>query len=149
MPEQEPFVDAETCETETGTEALGGAEEFGNLAPLALSALEAVQWIEPAAVEQQMNANAKRVLRGDYWPGGGLDGLGLTGRGEVVGVADSGIDVDHCFFWDDAEPRVAILPSNSSSSRKIQSYWPIADAADERDGHGTHVGGSILGKLHK
>lgn len=27
---------------------------------------------------------------------------GLTGDGEIVGVSDSGIDMDHCYFADDS-----------------------------------------------
>ena len=112
-----------------------------------LAAVEAVKWVEAAAQDRQMNAHAKPVLRGDHWDGGGIEALGLTGKGEVVGVTDSGIDVDHCFFWDEDEGRLATLPTNTSTSRKIKSYWPVADAADERDGHGTHVVGSILGNF--
>jgi subtilisin family serine protease len=113
----------------------------------AISSIEAVQWIEHAAADKQANAHAKPVLRGDHWEGGGIGALGIDGTGELVGVTDSGIDVDHCFFWDSSEPRLAVLPSNSSTARKVESYWPVADAADEKDGHGTHVVGSILGQL--
>ena len=35
-------------------------------------------------------SNAKPVIRGDHWEGGGIESLGLTGAGQLVGVADSG-----------------------------------------------------------
>lgn len=74
--------------------------------------------------------------------------LGLTGKGEVVAVADSGLDngkvlTDH--------------PDFKGRVRHIQSFPSVLDAqlvtnpgqddgaADELSGHGTHVAGSILG----
>ena len=29
---------------------------------------------------------------------------GLTGKGEIVALSDSGIDVDNCYFWDTEAP---------------------------------------------
>lgn len=75
---------------------------------------------------------------------------GLTGKGQVVGIGDSGIDMQSCFFRDPAVPFVP--PSDgtkvwsSTTHRKVVLYWGLADAKF-RDlvGHGTHTSGSVAG----
>ena len=67
--------------------------------------------------------------------------VGLDGTGEVVGVGDSGVDTEHCFFYD---PDVEVEPTSndangvprflSSEARKphrlLESYYMWADAVD-------------------
>lgn len=68
---------------------------------------------------------------------------GLTGEGEVVGIGDTGIDYNNCFFYD---PKRSV-PFNriDMSHRKIVGYYTHADNKDYRDGHGTHVAGIVVG----
>lgn len=75
--------------------------------------------------------------------------LGLTGRGEIVAVADSGLDTGEiATIHADFQGRVRDI-----QSWPITSLWsdlltnPNADdgAADIYSGHGTHVCGSVLG----
>lgn len=68
---------------------------------------------------------------------------GLTGEGEVVGVGDTGIDYNTCFFHD---PRHSV-PFNriDMRHRKIVGYFTHADDRDYIDGHGTHVAGIVVG----
>jgi hypothetical protein len=82
---------------------------------------------------------------------------GLTGEGEVIGVADTGLDVNSCFFHDSEHPVVFRLESvpalgapvpvfQSEKHRKIREYFAYADGREGVDsGHGTHVCGSAVG----
>ena len=76
-----------------------------------------------------------------------LQGLGLSGAGYVVGVADTGIDADHCFFFDPSHS----VPYNAlnSNHRKIVRYTTIGSSgnamSDYVPGHGTHVCGTVAG----
>lgn len=92
---------------------------------------------------------------------------GIRGQGEVVGIADTGIDHDGCFFNDPASrlPTCAtvagsgIWPQGKSitgcmnaTHRKIVAYRYFtgssdgsrdSDLTDSRFGHGTHVAGNL------
>eukprot|EP00762_Andalucia_godoyi_P005411 ANDGO_08422.mRNA.1 Serine protease/ABC transporter B family protein tagC len=72
------------------------------------------------------------------------DVLGVDGTGEILGCADTGIDFDHCFFYD---PDHSVqLNKFNPAHRKIVQYIPFGDAMDDSDGHGTHVVGSLVGQ---
>ena len=74
---------------------------------------------------------------------------GLTGAGQVCGVADSGVDDSSCFFLDDSRAYPTAATSRKGDvqprRRKIIQYVAYADGSDEEAGHGTHVCGSIGG----
>jgi len=80
---------------------------------------------------------------------------GITGTGQVVAVADSGLDSDMCFFHGSAEAPanaqfpVPPSPGTLDPSAKVAAY-AVLPGATPYDGlaffyHGTHVSGSVLG----
>ena len=88
---------------------------------------------------------------------------GLTGAGQIAGVADSGLDDLSCYFYDSNSVYAAdtttrqILTSSSftessldieTNRRKVITYFynSNTDKVDDMGGHGTHVVGSVLGK---
>eukprot|EP00742_Colponemidia_sp_Colp-10_P012934 GILJ01014570.1.p1 GENE.GILJ01014570.1~~GILJ01014570.1.p1 ORF type:complete len:799 (+),score=76.08 GILJ01014570.1:822-3218(+) len=91
---------------------------------------------------------------GDCLPEGAspISILGLDGQNEIVSVADTGLDVFNCYFYDDkhAVP-LALDPINKvvneSAHRKVWAYWPFIDDMDDSVvGHGTLVASSIAGR---
>ena len=69
---------------------------------------------------------------------------GITGKGEVIGVSDSGLDTDNCYVWD-ATGDIRKNGSVDESRRKIIQYDDFVDDRDDPSGHGTHVVGTIVG----
>jgi hypothetical protein len=73
---------------------------------------------------------------------------GITGAGLVTGMADSGLDWESCFFKDAAR-QVTVTENQifeDLNQRKVVQYAPFASTGEnEASGHGTHVGGSIVG----
>jgi len=76
-------------------------------------------------------------------------GLGISGRGEVVGVGDSGLDAGTpVTIHPDFAGRVAALrswPVSSGYTGVVTNVGGDDGPADTRSGHGTHVTGSICG----
>jgi len=80
----------------------------------------------------------------------------IKGQGQVVGVGDSGLDYDACFFSDATQPITQAQipsgrtgqPANFPNHRKIVQYRGYADnLSGEIGGHGSHVAGSVAGKV--
>ena len=80
------------------------------------------------------------------------------GAGQVIGMGDTGLDVAHCLFRDDAVPVPTTLAGglqqepgssktlyfDSTAHRKIR-YYRLVDDLFDANGHGSHCGGSAAG----
>ncbi len=77
------------------------------------------------------------------------NGLGLSGRGEIIGVADSGLDTgDPATIHPDFAGRIAAIrswPVAPDWSAVVTNVGADDGPADARSGHGTHVAGSACG----
>lgn len=114
----------------------------------ALAALPGVRSVEPHALEVPLNDRARTVMR--VPPGNEFGTTALTGKGQLVGVADSGLDTGvPATIHPDIRGRVAGLtswPTKSGYSRFTNDPPNHDDGpADPDSGHGTHVAGSVLG----
>lgn len=77
---------------------------------------------------------------------------GLLGDGQVVAIADTGVDVYSCYFFD---PQGRVTPSDVSSPKSDSRYRKVVqynyngcgDTSDGEGGHGTHVSGIAVGSI--
>jgi serine protease AprX len=113
-----------------------------------LADLEGIQAIGPYAFSQTSNDRAAAVM--GVPEGHVFAGLALAGAGQIVAVADSGLDNgDPETIHPDVRGRVAGI--TSWPTRKVLAPFtndpPGHDVgpADVESGHGTHVTGSVLG----
>jgi len=111
----------------------------------AITRLWAVYWIEPYVAPKPCNnvaVNENLMNVRAVWPGGD-SGLGLTGRGQIVGVADTGLDTgNYDTIHEDVRGRVVAFGlSHKDKDGNLDGDW--SDTDENR--HGTHVVGSVLG----
>ncbi|GAB5367423.1 hypothetical protein AAMO2058_001228800 [Amorphochlora amoebiformis] len=74
--------------------------------------------------------------------------IGVTGKGQVVGISDTGVDEESCFFSDVSEVANSFVGGPyivDENKRKVVMYIAYEDQDDCRDGHGSHCAGSIAG----
>jgi len=81
---------------------------------------------------------------------------GLHGEGQIIGIMDTGLDIDDCRFDDAVNGLPAISGPDGTEvdlgHRKVLAVdfhwladWPPADDSWDDSGHGTHVAGSAAG----
>ena len=102
-----------------------------------------VEWIEPQLEPRLCNDQAARdnmLNVSNAWAALSVGGLGLTGAGQIVAVADTGLDKGSLTdIHADFTGRVVAAYGWAN-----RAYDPSASWADTHS-HGTHVCGSILG----
>lgn len=125
-----------------------------------LSEQAAVHWLAPRARLLLQNSVASMIVQDNGMAQPSLDyytkpdahpfwAAGLDGKNQIIGIGDSGIDMDSCFFKDPANPFSPPADSDTWTNpnhRNVIMYWGYADNTF-RDlvGHGTHTSGSLVG----
>jgi subtilisin family serine protease len=127
-------------------------------------------WVGPSFDKQLFNFDAAQNVQSGYLAPSieksSLDqsantplwSKGITGKGQIVGIADSGLDMQSCLFADMNQNEVALQQARVSAGnetshqypthRKIAQYFAYADGREgETGGHGTHVAGSVAGSV--
>eukprot|EP00286_Rhodomonas_abbreviata_P027019 CAMPEP_0181300760 /NCGR_PEP_ID=MMETSP1101-20121128/7061_1 /TAXON_ID=46948 /ORGANISM="Rhodomonas abbreviata, Strain Caron Lab Isolate" /LENGTH=1212 /DNA_ID=CAMNT_0023406017 /DNA_START=242 /DNA_END=3877 /DNA_ORIENTATION=+ len=109
-----------------------------------LSEQHETAWVEPKPKHKLRNKWAKGILQSGEAGKHLMFTRGLEGQGEILGIADTGIDMHHCFFSDSRSTPVNRVDHHH---RKVVSYryergW--GNTIDE-EGHGSHTTGSLVG----
>lgn len=132
---------------------------------LAAAHLSGIAWIEPFDEPLPTNnndtlaplqTNQPTAISAGNCTTCSLFNHGLTGTGQIVAVADTGVDSDMCFFRNlngtnvvtDASSTLPPALGPTFPSRKVFAYWvqPGATAYDPPFvNHGTHTSGTAVG----
>lgn len=107
--------------------------------------------VAPAMLLAEDHAGASSVLLNDRaasmlgavpaWSAGFASPAGLTGAGQTVGLADSGVDVGSTT---DIHPDLRTVSGQRPKVLLLKS-WAGRETADDPIGHGTHMAASIAG----
>jgi hypothetical protein len=101
-----------------------------------LSALPEIQWIAPHYDMRSTLRWANGVIQSGSPFDLTLDRVGLSGQGQIIGIADTGLDLSSCFFNDPLHP--IVTNQVNLAHRKVIFYNAYVDNVDS-DGHGTLV----------
>lgn len=107
-----------------------------------------VSWVQLVPIYKSNNDVAAEIM--NVIPVWTHSPYGLTGAGQIVAVADTGLDtgVNDASMHDDFEGRIVAIhswPIDSSWDPYVENPGADDGAADVESGHGTHVAGSVLG----
>ena len=112
-----------------------------------LSAIHGVRYIRNRAVKRTSNDVAAQIM--GTRAALNATNLGLSGRGEVIAVCDTGLDnADPQTIHEDFAGRIKAIisyPITRDYATYINNPGGDDGAADFDSGHGTHVAGSVLG----
>jgi hypothetical protein len=100
----------------------------------ALSNLPAVQWVEDAPEITERDTTQRWIVQSNTPDVTPLYTAGLTGVGQILGIADSRVDFNHCAFVDSVPP--------GPTHRKLLAY---NSTTFNFATHGTHVAGIAVG----
>ncbi len=113
-----------------------------------------IEWLEEEFVYELQNDVADSVLKApDLWSQATMSGIDsswnyVDGTGIIVAVADSGLDSgtnDSTMHPDFRDHIVDIVSLPMTPARATACGSPANDGAEDTNGHGTHVAGSVLG----
>ncbi len=112
-----------------------------------------VYWLERSHNIVKHNYWARGVCDTNNYASAPLDQTALNGTGEIVGVADSGIDMLNCYFHQDIAFNYQLdsgpMVLNPDHRKVIQYVYQITTDTNDNDadgGHGTGVAASVLGE---
>lgn len=106
-----------------------------------LAAEKGVVWIEPYAPRRFLVDRAAAVTgTAPLLSPGFVTAAGLSGSGQMVGVADNGLDKGSL---DDLHPDFGSTPGRMPKVVMLRSW--VGGPLGDRTGHGTHVAGTIAG----
>mgnify|MGYP000094317754 CR=1 FL=1 len=137
---------------------IASAEDLRRAAE-ALAARPEIVWVEPYRLPVPKNDNSSWLIQsGSEQSGRSVWRHGITGFGEVIGVADSGLDADACQFRTSSDRASVTLAVSAPQppgaiidrpENKVLTYYVVgsAEAYDDASGdfHGTHTVGNAAG----
>ena len=103
-----------------------------------------VWWVEPLLETKARNSQSSSIMENNSMSGHPGWNLGLNGSGVIIGVADSGIELDHGCFRENATG-IGDIGQNHRKVVLVNTTIDDGDHVNHSDfKHGTHIAGSLV-----
>ena len=124
--------------------ALPTSFEILGVNPEIFDSVPGVWWVEPLLETKARNDLSSSILENNSMGGHPAWNLGLNGSGVIIGVADSGIELDHGCFRENG----SAIGDIGSEHRKVVLVNTSIDDGDHSGQsdyrHGTHIAGTLV-----
>ena len=117
--------------------------EVYGIDPSMLDGIPGIWWAEPLLETKARNSVSSSIMEHDSMENHPAWDLGLNGTGVIVGVADSGIELDHGCFRENATS-IGEIGINHRKVVLVNTTIDDGDYPGQSDyRHGTHIAGSL------
>ena len=124
--------------------ALPTTFEIYGIDPAIFDSIPGVWWVEPLLETKARNSHSSSIMENNSMSGHPGWDLGLNGSGVIIGVADSGIELDHGCFRENAT-EIGDIGQNHRKVVLVNTTIDDGDYVDHSDfKHGTHIAGSLV-----
>ena len=124
--------------------ALPTTFEIYGIDPAIFDSIPGVWWVEPLLETKARNSHSSSIMENNSMSGHPGWDLGLNGSGVIIGVADSGIELDHGCFRENAT-EIGDIGQNHRKVVLVNTTIDDGDHVDHSDfKHGTHIAGSLV-----
>ena len=124
--------------------ALPTSFEIHGVNPDIFNSIPGVWWVEPLLETKARNDLSSSIMENSSMIGHPAWNLGLNGSGVIIGVADSGIELDHGCFRENS----TTIGEIGAEHRKIVLVNTSIDDGDHSGQadyrHGTHIAGTLV-----
>lgn len=124
--------------------ALPTTFEIYDIDPVIFDSIPGIWWVEPLLETNARNSLSSSIMENNSMSGHPGWNLGLNGSGVIIGVADSGIELDHGCFRENATE----IGDIGQYHRKVVLVNTTIDDGDHIGHsdfkHGTHIAGSLV-----
>ncbi len=124
--------------------ALPTTFEIHGVDPVIFDSIPGVWWVEPLLETNARNSQSSSIMENNSMSGHPGWNLGLNGSGVIIGVADSGIELDHGCFRENATD-IGDIGQNHRKVVLVNTTIDDGDHVNHSDfKHGTHIAGSLV-----